>query len=285
MATDPSEFVSIFSPGGTKLTLPPASPAGSEAGGVGSAQSSQTPAQQGAAGSVVQKILGGPSGSIGSVGGGSDTAAKTTKASSNAFSITLAIAALSGWQSSRSSLSRRLRLPLACSSRKKPLDLPHDSREQAARGSHRDRSRDRHGWKISLARQQQLLSGADTFGLSKLMSCMMNWFAPFTEHLKIKERMELMLEEVVDVSFLTSSTDEDSRKALERRNAWAPRFVTAVPSRSKPLWPHAPVATSGGYDTSSGSELPRAQHTHGPRPASRRHVAQRIRDRYARREA
>ena len=51
MATDPSEFVSIFSPGGTKLTLPPASPAGSEAGGVGSAQSSQTPAQQGAAGS------------------------------------------------------------------------------------------------------------------------------------------------------------------------------------------------------------------------------------------
>ena len=38
-----------------------------------------------------------------------------------------------------------------------------------------------------------LLSGADTFGLSKLMSCMMNWFAPFTEHLKIKERMELML--------------------------------------------------------------------------------------------
>ena len=65
------------------------------------------------------------------------------------------------------------------------------------------------------------------------MSCMMNWFAPFTEHLKIKERMELVLEEVVDVSFLTSSTDEDSRKALERRNAWAPRFVTAVPSRSK----------------------------------------------------
>jgi hypothetical protein len=79
----------------------------------------------------------------------------------------------------------------------------------------------------------------------------MNWFAPFTEHLKIKERMELMLEEVVDVSFLTSSTDEDSRKALERRNAWAPRFVTAVPSRSK-LWPHAPVATGGGYDSSSG---------------------------------
>ena len=39
MATDPSEFVSIFSPGGTRLTLPPASPAGSEAGGVGSAQS------------------------------------------------------------------------------------------------------------------------------------------------------------------------------------------------------------------------------------------------------
>ena len=74
MATDPSEFVSIFSPGGTRLTLPPASPAGSEAGGVGSAQSSQTPAQQGAGGSVVQKILGGPSGSIGSVGGGSDTA-------------------------------------------------------------------------------------------------------------------------------------------------------------------------------------------------------------------
>ena len=71
MATDPSEFVSIFSPGGTSLTLPPASLAGSEAGGVGSAQSSQTPAQQGAAGSVVQKILGGPSGSIGSVGGGS----------------------------------------------------------------------------------------------------------------------------------------------------------------------------------------------------------------------
>ena len=69
MATDPSEFVSIFSPGGTRLTLPPASPAGSEADGVGSAQSSQTPAQQGAAGSVVQKILGGPSGSIGSVGG------------------------------------------------------------------------------------------------------------------------------------------------------------------------------------------------------------------------
>ena len=33
MATDPSEFVSIFSPGGTRLTLPPASPAGSEAGG------------------------------------------------------------------------------------------------------------------------------------------------------------------------------------------------------------------------------------------------------------
>ena len=32
-------------------------------------------------------------------------------------------------------------------------------------------------------------------------------------------------------------------------------------------------------------ELSRAQHTHGPRPASRRHVAQRIRDRYARREA
>ena len=44
---------------------------------------------------------------------------------------------------------------------------------------------------------------------------------------------------------------QDSRKALERRNAWAPRFVTAVPSRSK-LWPHAPVATSGGYDSSSG---------------------------------
>ena len=80
MATDPSEFVSIFSPGGTKLTLPPASPAGSEAGGVGSAQSSQTPAQQGAAGSVVQKILGGPSGSIGSVGGGSDTAGSKTGA-------------------------------------------------------------------------------------------------------------------------------------------------------------------------------------------------------------
>ena len=59
-----------------------------------------------------------------------------------------------------------------------------------------------------------LLSGADTFGLSKLMSCMMNWFAPFTEHLKTKERMELMLEEVVDVSFLTSSTDEDSRRDL-----------------------------------------------------------------------
>ena len=80
MATDPSEFVSIFSPGGTRLTLPPASPAGSEAGGVGSAQSSQTPAQQGAAGSVVQKILGGPSGSIGSVGGGSDTAGSKTSA-------------------------------------------------------------------------------------------------------------------------------------------------------------------------------------------------------------
>ena len=80
MATDPSEFVSIFSPGGTRLTLPPASPAGSEAGGVGSAQSSQTPAQQGAAGSVVQKILGGPSGSIGSVGGGSDTAGSKTGA-------------------------------------------------------------------------------------------------------------------------------------------------------------------------------------------------------------
>ena len=80
MATDPSEFVSIFSPGGTKLTLPPASPAGSEAGGVGSAQSSQTPAQQGAAGSVVQKILGGPSGSIGSVGSGSDTAGSKTGA-------------------------------------------------------------------------------------------------------------------------------------------------------------------------------------------------------------
>ena len=29
-------------------------------------------------------------------------------------------------------------------------------REQAARGSHCDSSRDRHGWKISLARQQQL---------------------------------------------------------------------------------------------------------------------------------
>ena len=43
---------------------------------------------------------------------------------------------------------------------------------------------------------------------------------------------------VVDVSFLTSSTDEDSRKALERRKAWAPRFVTAVPSRSK-LWPRS----------------------------------------------
>ena len=80
MATDPSEFVSIFSPGGTRLTLPPASPAGSEAGGVGSAQSSQTPAQQGAGGSVVQKILGGPSGSIGSVGGGSDTAGSKTGA-------------------------------------------------------------------------------------------------------------------------------------------------------------------------------------------------------------
>ena len=80
MATDPSEFVSIFSPGGTRLTLPPASPAGSEAGGVGSAQSSQPPAQQGAAGSVVQKILGGPSGSIGSVGGGSDTAGNKTGA-------------------------------------------------------------------------------------------------------------------------------------------------------------------------------------------------------------
>ena len=80
MATDPSEFVSIFSPGGTRLTLPPASPAGSEAGGVGSAQSSQTPAQQGAGGSVVQKILGGPSGSIGSVGGGSDTAGSKTSA-------------------------------------------------------------------------------------------------------------------------------------------------------------------------------------------------------------
>ena len=80
MATDPSEFVSIFSPGGTRLTLPPASPAGSEAGGVGSAQSSQPPAQQGAGGSVVQKILGGPSGSIGSVGGGSDTAGSKTGA-------------------------------------------------------------------------------------------------------------------------------------------------------------------------------------------------------------
>ena len=85
MATDPSDFVSIFSPGGTRLTLPPASPAGSEAGGVGSAQSSQTPAQQGAAGSVVQKILGGPSGSIGSVGGGSDTARKGNEGHNKMF--------------------------------------------------------------------------------------------------------------------------------------------------------------------------------------------------------
>ena len=64
------------------------------------------------------------------------------------------------------------------------------------------------------------------------------------------ERMELMLEEVVDVSFLTSSTDEDSRKALERRDAWAPRFVTAVPSRSK-LWPHAPVIRTACTDCTS----------------------------------
>ena len=118
METDPSEFVSIFSPGGTRLTLPPASPAGSEAGGVGSAQSSQTPAQQGAAGSVVQKILGGPSGSIGSVGGGSDTAGSKTGATEPSFACRKRIA-----------ISRRSLRPTAAS----PVRWPRSSNGYGAR--------------------------------------------------------------------------------------------------------------------------------------------------------
>ena len=63
-------------------------------------------------------------------------------------------------------------------------------------------------------------------------------------HLVTLPGANLASNELLLKPFLASSTDEDSRKALERRNAWAPRFVTAVPSPSK-LWPHAPDAKVG----------------------------------------